>query len=189
MQVHKEDVGLRSDFLQQVSPLKGKFRSFLAASLQNYLLDEADHARRLKRGGNIEFVPLDTKYAEYCSRELHFLTADKIFDARWAITLLDEAMTRLGQDYAAQGKTLVFETLKPFLDPINCKASLSYEEVANALRVSVGSVKTLIHRLRKHYTRLLREEVGRTVSDPGEVDEEIHALCEALIATEGRLGA
>jgi RNA polymerase sigma factor (sigma-70 family) len=175
--------------LRQVSPLKGKFRSFLAASLQNYLLDEGDHARRLKRGGNVEFVFLDTKGAEYCPElgELDFLTADKIFDARWAITLMDTAMTRLGQDYATQGKTTVFETLKPFLDPINSKASLSYEQVANALQVSVGSVKTLLHRLRKQYACLLREEVGRTVSDPGEVDEEIHALCEALIATEGRL--
>ena len=72
--------------------------------------------------------------------------------------------------------------------PINSKASLSYEQVANALQVSVGSVKTLIHRLRKQYTCLLREEVGRTVSNPAEVDGEIHALCDALIATEGRLG-
>ena len=174
--------------LRQVSPFKGKFRSFLAASLQNYLLDEADHARRLKRGGNIEFVPFDAECVEYRLGELDFLTADKIFDARWAITVLDEAMTRLGQQYAAQDKTSTFETLKPFLDPINSKASLSYEQVANALQVSVGSAKTLIHRLRKQYTCLLREEVGRTVSDPGEVDGEIHALCDALIATEGRLG-
>ena len=88
---------------------------------------QADHAHRLKRGGNIEFVPLNTKFAEhrYPAGALDFLTADKIFDARWAITLLDEAMTRLGQQYAAQGKTSVFETLKPFLDPINSKASLS----------------------------------------------------------------
>jgi RNA polymerase sigma-70 factor (ECF subfamily) len=176
--------------LRQVSPLKGKFRSFLAASLQNYLLDEGDHARRLKRGGNIEFVPLDTNVAEhrYQLGALDFLTADKVFDARWAITLLDEAMTRLGREYAAQGKTSTFETLKPFLDPINSKASLSYEQVASILRLSAGSVKTLIHRLRKRYTCLLREEVSRTISDPAELDEEIHTLCEALIATEGRLG-
>ena len=176
--------------LRQVSPVKGKFRSFLAASLQNYLLDEADHARCLKRGGNIEFIPLDTKFAEhrYQLGAPDFSTPDKIFDARWAITLLDETMSRLGHEYAAQGKTSIFETLKSFLDPINSKASLSYEQVASALQVSVGSVKTLIHRLRKQYTRLLREEVGRTVSDPGEVDGEIHALCDALIATEGRLG-
>ena len=176
--------------LRHVSPVKGKFRSFLAASLQNYLLDEADQAHCIKRGGNIDFVPFDTKFAEHCVQfgSLDFLTADKIFDARWAMTLLDEAMTRLGQEYAAQGKTSIFETLKPFLDPINSKATLSYEQAAKGLRVSVGAAKTLIHRLRKRYSCLLREEVGRTVSDPGEVDEEIHALCEAVIATEGRLG-
>jgi RNA polymerase sigma factor (sigma-70 family) len=176
--------------LRQVDPVKGKFRSFLAASLQNYLSDQADRARRLKRGGSIEFIPFDTKLAEdlYQPEVLDFLTADKIFDARWAITLLREAMTRLGQDYEVQGKTSLFETLKPFIDPINSKASIPYEQVANALEVSLGSVKTLIHRLRKQYTLLLREEVGRTVSDPAEIDEEIHALCEAIMATEGRLG-
>jgi hypothetical protein len=181
---------LEHKVLTHVDPLKGKFRSFLLASLQNYLSDEADRGRRLKRGGNMVFVPLDTESAEdrYRLEDLDFLAVDKIFDARWAITLMDEAMTRLGQEYAAQGKTFLFATLTPFLDPINSKASLSYEQVANALQVSVGSVKVLIHRLRKRFTCLLREEVGRTVSDPGEVDEEIHALCEALIATEGRLG-
>ncbi|HEY5770316.1 MAG TPA: hypothetical protein VIS71_10770 [Terrimicrobium sp.] len=177
--------------LRQVSPVKGKFRSFLVASLQNYLLDQAEHAHCLKRGGNIDFVPFDTKVAEHSYQlgKLDFLTADKIFDARWAITLLDVAMTRLGQQYAAQGKTPVFQALKSFLDPINSKASVPYEQVANAMGVSVGAVKTLIHRLRKQYSSLLREEVGRTVSDPAEIDEEIHALCEALIATEGRLAS
>jgi RNA polymerase sigma factor (sigma-70 family) len=176
--------------LRQVNPVKGKFRSFLAASLQNYLLDAADQAHCAKRGGNIDFVPFDTKVAErrYQSGSFDSLTADKIFDARWAMTLLDQAMSRLGQQYADQGKTSIFEALKPFLDPINSRVSLSYEEVANGLRLSVGAVKTLIHRLRKQYTSLLREEVGRTVSDPREIDAEIHALCDALIATEGRLG-
>ena len=177
--------------LRQVSPVKGKFRSFLVASLQNYLSDEVDRARCLKRGGNIEFVPLDTKAAEdrYQLAPLDFLTADRVFDARWAMTLLDEAMGRMRKEYAAHGKASVFETLKPFIDPINSKAALSYEQVANALQVSAGSVKKLIFRLRKQYASLLREEVARTVSDPSEIDEEIHSLCEALLATEGRLGA
>jgi len=83
---------------------------------------------------------------------------------------------------------LLFETLKPFIDPINSQAALSYERVADTLRVRVGSVKKLVFRLRKRYAFVLREEVARTVSDSGEVDEEIHALCEALIVTEGRLG-
>ena len=83
--------------LRQVSPVKGKFRSFLLASLQNYLSDQADSTRCLKRGGNIEFIPLDTKSAEdrYRLSQLDFLTADKVFDARWAMTLLDEAMAQL----------------------------------------------------------------------------------------------
>ena len=81
----------------------------------------------------------------------------------------------------------MFEALKVFLDPVNSRAQPSYEEVANRLQVSTGTVKTHIHRLRKRYTALLREEVGRTVSEPAEIDEEIHALCDALIASEGRL--
>ena len=176
--------------LGQVSPLKGKFRSFLLASLQNYLSDEADRARCLKRGGNIEFVSLDMRFAEdrYRLAPLDFLTADKVFDARWAMILMDEAMDRLRKEYGGQGKTSVFETLKPFIDPINSKAALSYADVADMLQVPVGSVKKLIFRLRKRYASLLREEVARTVSDLGEVDEEIHSLCEALIVTEGRLG-
>jgi RNA polymerase sigma-70 factor (ECF subfamily) len=104
------------------------------------------------------------------------------------MTLLDEAMARLREEYAAQGRTSTFETLKPFIDPINSNAALSYEQVADALQVGLGPVKKLIFRLRKQYASVLREEVARTVTDPGEVDEEIHSLCEALIATEGRLG-
>jgi hypothetical protein len=112
----------------------------------------------------------------------------KKFDARWALTLLAEALNRLRQESATEGKTSTFEALKVFLDPVNSRAPPSYEEVANRLQVSTGAVKTLIHRLRKRYTALLREEVARTVSDPAQIDEEIHALCEALIASEGRLG-
>jgi RNA polymerase sigma-70 factor (ECF subfamily) len=175
--------------LREVSPAKGKFRSFLLASLQNYLSDQADRARCLKRGGNIEFVPLDMKSAEdrYRLAPPDFLTTNKIFDAQWAMTLLDDAMGRLSREYAALGKATIFETLKPFIDPINSKAALSYEQVAGTLRVDLGAVKKLIFRLRKRYASMLREEIARTVSDPAEVDQEIHALCEALIAAEGRL--
>jgi len=173
-----------------VDRLKGKFRSFLLASFQNHLSDVADRARRIKRGGDKEFVGLDAEEAEelYRLEPVECLTAEKMFDARWAMTLLAEAFNRLRQEYALQGKTSAFEALKVFLDPINSVAPPSYEEIASRLQVSTGAVKTLIHRLRKRYTALLRDEVGRTVSDPAEIDEEIHALCEALIASEGRLG-
>jgi DNA-directed RNA polymerase specialized sigma24 family protein len=176
--------------LRMVSPLKGKFRSFLIASLQNYLADEADSAHCLKRGGNLEFVPLNMGLFEehYRLAPLDLLTAERVFDARWAMTLLDVAMGRLHEECVAQGKISIFEALKPFLDPINSEAELSYQQMANSLEVSVGSIKTLIHRLRRRYASLLREEVARTVCHAGEVDEEIHSLCEALIAAEGRLG-
>jgi RNA polymerase sigma-70 factor (ECF subfamily) len=177
--------------LARVDRLKGKFRSFLLASFQNYLSIEAHRARSLKRGGNREFVTLtlDLERAEsrYLLEPADALTAEKIFDARWAMTLLGRAMTLLGEEYAAQDKTSTFEMLNAFLDLSNRKAPPPYEQAADALQVSVGSVKTLIHRLRKRFASILREEVARTVSDPVEVDGEIHALCDALIAAEGRL--
>ena len=172
-----------------VDGLKGKFRSFLLASLQNYLSDEVDRARCLERGGNEEFVHLNAEDAEerYRLEPVEFLTAEKIFDARWAMTVLGEAMNQLRQEYATEEKASTFETLKVFLDPINSIAPPSYEEAAHQLQVGMDGLKALIHRLRKQYTALLREEVGRTVCDPAEIDEEIHALCEALVASEGRL--
>jgi RNA polymerase sigma factor (sigma-70 family) len=170
-----------------VGRLKGKSRSFLLASFQNHLSDAFDLARRLKRRGGKEFVELDAEDAEeWYRRELvEVLTAEN--DARCAITVLGEALKKLSQEYAITGKTDTFEALKVFLDPNSSTAPPSYDEVANRLKVSTGGVKTLIHRLRKCYTALLREEVGRTVSDPAEIDEEIHALC-GLVASEGRLG-
>jgi RNA polymerase sigma factor (sigma-70 family) len=167
-----------------------KFRSFLFASFLNHLSDQIDRTRRLKRGGDKEFVRLDAEEAEerYQLEPVEFLTAEKIFDARRAMTVLGEAQKQLSQEYATAGKTATFEALKVFLDPNNAVTPPSYEEVANRIQVTTGAVKTLIHRLRKRYTALLREEVGRTVSDPAEIDEEIHALCEALVASEGRLG-
>ena len=175
--------------LGRADPLKGKFRSFLLGSLQNYLSSEAERARCLKRGGGVEFISLNLQDAEdlYRLEPADHLTAETIFDARWATTLLDEAMTRLGSEYAEQGQAATLQALKPFLDPTNVQVLPSYEQLANQLQVTLGAVKTLIHRLRKQYTTLLREEVARTVCDPVEVDEEIHALCEALIASEGRL--
>jgi RNA polymerase sigma-70 factor (ECF subfamily) len=175
--------------LARVDRLKGKFRSFLITAFTNYLSLEAHRARCLKRGGNCQFVTLDLERAEsrYLLEPADALTAEKIFDARWAMMLLGRAMTLLGEEYAARGKTSTFEMLEAFLDLGDSKAAPPYEQAAEALQVSVGSVKTLIHRLRKRFAAILREEVGRTVSNPAEVDAEIHSLCDALIAAEGRL--
>jgi RNA polymerase sigma factor (sigma-70 family) len=176
--------------LRQVHPERGKFRSFLLASIKNYLSDAFQREKSIKRGGQIEFVALDLAGAEerYGKDEATVLTAEKIFDARWAMSLLGHAIDRLRQEYVSQGKNAVIEVLNPFLDPTNCKKLPSYEEAAAQLHVSLNGIKTLIHRTRKRYSDILREEIARTVTDPEEVDEEIHSLCEALIAAEGRLG-
>ena len=127
---------LKRKGLVRVDPLKGRFRSFLLASMQNYLSKQADRLRCLKRGGNLEFVPLDTESAEnlYRCEPAGHITAETIFDARWATTLLDEAMSQLGIEYAGQGKAATLQALKPFLDPINSEAVPSYEEIAISFR-------------------------------------------------------
>ena len=134
-------------------------------------------------------LSLDGETADhhYWREPTDHLTAEKIFDARWAMTVLADTKTRLSQEYATQAKSAIFEALKSFLDPFSGKTSPSYEQASSTLRVSVGAAKTLIHRLRKRYITLLREEVGRTVLDPADIDDELRALCNALIASEGRL--
>jgi RNA polymerase sigma-70 factor (ECF subfamily) len=97
-------------------------------------------------------------------------------------------MARLANQYAAQGKSAILQALEPFLVPGGVQVVPSYEQAADQLQVSIVAVKTLIHRMRKQFTTLLREEVARTVLDPAEIDAEIHSLCEALVASEGRLG-
>jgi RNA polymerase sigma factor (sigma-70 family) len=173
--------------LRRVDRSKGKFRSFLLASLQNYLSTEAKRVHCMKRGGKVEIVYLDIERAEErFSKELvETLTPENIFDARWAMALLGQAMNRLGQEYLAQGKTTTFEALNAFLDPINSGELQTYEDVADQLKISVGSVKTLIHRLRKQYSAFVREEISRTILNSADVDTEIHHLCEAVIAAEG----
>ena len=175
--------------LTQVDRLKGKFRSFLLASFQNYLSNETQRARSIKRGRNYEFVSLDWENAEsrYRLEPADYLTAEKIYDARWAMTLLNHVMLTLERAYAAEGRTSTFQALEIFLRFGDSRPSPSYEELSEKLGVSVGGIKTLVHRLRKRYSTLLREEVARTVSDPEEIDNEIHALCDALIAAEGRM--
>ena len=175
--------------LARADPLKGKFRSFLLGSLQNYLSTEADRARSLKRGGEVEFVRLEMQAAEerYLLEQVDQLSAEKIFEARWALVLLEQAMRELGRQYAVRGKEAVFETLKSFIGIGISGPEASYETTGQRLGVGVGTVKTLIRRLRKQYMAVVREEVGRTVTDPGEIEAELRALCEAVTASEGRL--
>jgi RNA polymerase sigma factor (sigma-70 family) len=176
--------------LMQVDPQKGRFRSFLLASLKNFLSTAQRREHTIKRGGLCAFISLDaeaveSRYQLEPTDDLA-LTAEQIFDARWALILLNEAMNSVQAEYAARGKAKTFDVLKGFLPGVSAELP-SYVEAAETLGISEAAVNTLIHRLRKQYSIALRREVARTVSEPGAVDDEIHLLFEALVAAEGYL--
>jgi RNA polymerase sigma-70 factor (ECF subfamily) len=177
--------------LAHVDPEKGRFRSFLLASLQNFLSTAHHSERTIKRGGLCTFISLDAQAVENRYQleppDDSALSAEQMFDARWALTLLNKAMTNVQAEYVTRGKGKLFETLKAFL-PSGSKAEPScYHEAAVTLGVNEASVNTLIHRLRRQYSVALRCEVACTVSEPATIEEEIHLLCEALVAAEGHL--
>ena len=181
---------IEQETLTRADPLKGKFRSFLLGSFQKYLSVDAQRARCVKRGGTGEFLSLDMQEAESCllAQPAKNLTPEKLFDAQWAMTLLGRATARLREEYTNRGNLSTFDALKIFVDKDDSKILLSYEQAARLLGVRASAVKTLIHRFRKRYSAIVRQEIARTVSDPAEVDEEIHALCEALVISGERVG-
>jgi DNA-directed RNA polymerase specialized sigma24 family protein len=177
--------------LTKVDPHKGRFRSFLLASLQNFLSVAWHREQTIKRGGVCTFISLDAESVEGLYKlepvDDLALTAEQIFDARWALTLLSEAMASVQAQYVACGKRKIFETLEGFLPRGSTEELSSYHEAAATLGVSEAAVNTLIHRLRQQYSVAHRREVSRTVTEPAAIDEEIHCLCEALVAAEGHL--
>ena len=176
--------------LATVDRSKGRFRSFLLASFQNFISTETRRERAQKRGGHAELIRLDWRDAE---ARLGFepedrLTPETLYDAQWALILLRSATERLHQEQTATGKAETFRTLKNFLggDGGGC-GPVTYEEAARALGMDVTAVTTLIHRLRQRHRQLVREEVERTLMNPAEVEAELHGLCEALIEARGRV--
>ncbi len=168
---------LRKDFLESVDQGKGRFRSFLLAALKHFLSNERDRARAQKRGGGQSPLPLD-----FTGEETHLgfqpvdnLTPEIIFERRWATTLLEQALARLRQDYASQGKELLFEQLKTTLT--EGRGSVAYSALAARLNLSEAAVKMAAHRLRQRYRECLRAEIAQTVATAGEVEDELrHVL-------------
>ena len=177
--------------LAQVDPARGRFRSFLLASLQNFLSTAHRREHTIKRGGLCTFISLDAQAVENRFQleppDDSALSVEQMFDARWALTLLNKATANVQAQYVARGKGKIFETLKGSLPGGSKTAPGCYHEAAVTLGVSEASVNTLIHRLRRQYSVALRCEVARTVSEPGAIEEEVHLLCEALAAAEGHL--
>jgi len=171
---------LENKSLADVDRAKGRFRSFLLASLKHFLANEWDKARAQKRGGGQFLIPIDPQSAETaCGIDpADETTADKSFDRRWALAVLDHALQRLRQEHVREGKQDLFEQLKVTLT--EASRSVRYAEIAAQLEMSEGAVKVAVHRLRQRYRELLRAEIADTVATLGEVEEEIRALFSAL---------
>jgi RNA polymerase sigma-70 factor (ECF subfamily) len=159
---------------------RGKFRSFLLASLKNFLFDEWDKSRRLKRGGGQKIVALDALDAEtrYRLGPANDLTPERLFERRWALTVLDQVMARLQQECMDRGQGPLFEALKGCL--AGSAEPLSYAEIALRLDMTEGAVKMAAHRLRRQYRKVLRDEIAQTVATPELIDEEIRFLLDSL---------
>jgi RNA polymerase sigma-70 factor (ECF subfamily) len=171
---------LRTKAYARTDPLHGKFRSFLLASVKNFLADNWDRDQALRRGGAYQFVPLDQETAEtfYDPGSADDSSAECLFDVRWAKTLTSSALNALRQELEAEGKTQLFEKLKTFL--IGGSDLPSYDEASTRTGLPAATVKTHVHRLRLRYREIVRREVARTVSTPHEIDGELHYLCRVL---------
>ena len=171
---------LEKETMKSVDRRKGKFRSFLLASLTNFLLNEHDRRQTLKRGGNRQIISLDEMAAEklYSQEPIEHFSPEKLFERRWAITIIEQVLTRLKNEYTAAGKADVFVKLEPGLTG-EVMPGL-YADWSAALNMSEGAVKVALHRLRRRFGELLRSEVAYTVADPAEVAEEIRYLLAAI---------
>jgi RNA polymerase sigma-70 factor (ECF subfamily) len=159
---------------------KGRFRSFLLAGMNNFLADEWDKSRAQKRGGGLRTVPLqfDTAETRYGSEPVDDVTPEHGFERRWALTLLDDVLKRLGQEYEREGKADLFAALNPCL--VGDRTSQPYLELAERLGTTESALKSVVHRLRRRYRQLLREEIANTVAAPDDVDDELRHLFSVL---------
>jgi RNA polymerase sigma-70 factor (ECF subfamily) len=171
---------LEQDFLRTVDRGKGKFRSFLLAACQHFLANERDRARAAKRGGGRPCLSLDFAAAEsrYHHDPVAGDTPEKLFERRWALTVLDQVLGRLRDEFHQAGKGPLFEAVKGSLTGEKNAAPLA--RLGEELGMSGGAVKVAVHRLRKRYRELLREEIARTLDGEGQIDEEIRDLFAAL---------
>jgi RNA polymerase sigma-70 factor (ECF subfamily) len=171
---------IEKGWLAGIKPEGGRFRSFLLTAFNRFLANEYDRQTALKRGGGQQFISLDHVDAEhrYTLEPVTNETPEKIFERRWALAVLDQAMGRLADEARAAGKVRHYEVLNPFLsrEPV----SGDYETAAAELNTSAGAIATAVFRLRQRYRELLRSCVADTVATPEETEEELRHLLAAL---------
>ncbi len=171
---------LARNYLEGLSAERGRFRAFLLVSLKHFLANEWDKSQRQKRGGKITHLSLDWQTADtqFQVAATHEPTPDRAFDREWAVALLAKVIERLQAEGEAEGKGKQFEQLKVFLTV--GKGELSHAEAAQKLGMNETAVRVAVHRLRKRYRQLLRDEIAQTLADAADVDEEMRALFGAF---------
>lgn len=158
----------------------GRFRAFLLAALKNFLANERDRAGRLKRGGNITHLSLDWQSADtrFQIADGGQVPPDAAYDREWAVALLGRVIVRLGEESAAEAKVERFEAMKPYLTM--GRGEIPYASAAAELSMDESALRVAVHRLRKRYRELLKEEIAHTLSDPAMVEEELAVLLGAF---------
>jgi RNA polymerase sigma-70 factor (ECF subfamily) len=171
---------IAGNYIGRADQRKGKFRSFLLGTFEHFLAKEWRRSHAEKRGGGRATFSLDAVDAEnrYVLEPTDELTAEGIFDRHWANTLLSEAMTRLREECQVEGKALLFEKTEPLLPGGGAVAS--YAEIAASLTMSKSAFKMAVHRLRRRYGELVREQIAQTVSTSEDVEEELRYLFAVL---------
>jgi RNA polymerase sigma-70 factor (ECF subfamily) len=169
---------LEGRYLDRADPEKGRFRSFLLTSLKFFVADEADRDRAHKRGGGM-VVPLEFSSAEerYQREPSDDETPERIFERRWALSVLDRVVERLRNEFVQHGRSEHFERLKVLLLG---QSDAPYAALAREMKTSEGALKVAVHRLRKRYRELFRQEIADTVADPAQVESELRFLAGAL---------
>ncbi len=171
---------LERGLIAMADPTRGRFRAFLRTVCARQLADHRDRRNAAKRGGGRSPLPIDPGDAErrYACEPAHELTPERIFDRTWALTLLARVVERLRREYDDADRSERFEELLAVLsrDP----ASDTYAEIARRLGTTEGNVRVAVHRLRRRYGLLLRDEIAATVGDEGQIDDEIRALFSAV---------
>jgi RNA polymerase sigma-70 factor (ECF subfamily) len=171
---------LERKFLRSVDPAKGKFRSFLLASLEHFLANEWRRSQAQKRGGGAAHFSLDDTAAEQRYQQVAHANAlpGALFDRQWAMALLERTVSNLRDEFRAAGKGDLFNQIKTFLT--GNKPASSYDTLAGTLHTTEAALKMAVSRMRRRYGELLRAEIGRTVASPDDIDEELRALFAAL---------
>lgn len=173
---------LRRKDLKDVDPGKGKFRSYLLASLKHYLTNQRAHDHAQKRGGGQAILSLDFEQADQRFRlePANEQTADSFFLKQWALALIEQARAAIREEYQNTDRAALFDALQPFL--VGEPAAKTYREIAEPLGKTEGALKVAVHRLRQQFHRQIRQEIARTVASEDQIDDEIRDLFEALRA-------